>query len=324
MNMKKILRLTESELVRLVKKVIKEQSLLLKLPIEIQSAIKKLEQTYKVKIEDSNIQSELSQEGNYYPDNGSENPQARQQINKLVAKIHQLFPKTRNLGVISGYRGYVKQLEVFGRHVVAQGGVSNRQKNVTLPGFSQHHTGKAFDILSVEPTWWNSNPDVKKWVAENVGNYGFKVSYPNPGVLRNEEPWHLFYIGGNKMNENDLRRLVIKEQEDDDRPLNSKKFMFDDSVLLLKGASSKTIQHYLSQLPDTIRFITIVNGESADFSDVNVCGLDELYLVNLMNTPNNFEDTVNCDYDKVTDFMYDFDIDDDEDDEVSFRDDDRE
>jgi LAS superfamily LD-carboxypeptidase LdcB len=324
MNMKKILRLTESELVRLVKKVIKEQSLLLKLPIEIQSAIKKLEQTYKVKIEDSNIQSELSQEGNYYPDNGSENPQARQQINKLVAKIHQLFPKTRNLGVISGYRGYVKQLEVFGRHVVAQGGVSNRQKNVTLPGFSQHHTGKAFDILSVEPTWWNSNPDVKKWVAENVGNYGFKVSYPNPGVLRNEEPWHLFYIGGNKMNENDLRRLVIKEQEDDDRPLNSKKFMFDDSVLLLKGASSKTIQHYLSQLPDTIRFITIVNGESADFSDVNVCGLDELYLVNLMNTPNNFEDTVDCDYDKVTDFMYDFDIDDDEDDEVSFRDDDRE
>lgn len=322
MNMKKILRLTESELVRLVKKVIKEQSLLLKLPIEIQSAIKKLEQTYKVKIEDSNIQSELSQEGNYYPDNGSENPQARQQINKLVAKIHQLFPKTRNLGVISGYRGYVKQLEVFGRHVVAQGGVSNRQKNVTLPGFSQHHTGKAFDILSVEPTWWNSNPDVKKWVAENVGNYGFKVSYPNPGVLRNEEPWHLFYIGGNKMNENDLRRLVIKEQEDDDRPLNSKKFMFDDSVLLLKGASSKTIQHYLSQLPDTIRFITIVNGESADFSDVNVCGLDELYLVNLMNTPNNFEDTVDCDYDKVTDFMYDFDIDDDEDDEVSFRDDD--
>jgi len=194
-TMKKILRLTESDLVRLVKRVINEQSLLLKLPIEIQSAIKKLEQTYNVKIEDSNIQSELSQEGNYYPDNGSENPQARQQINKLVAKIHQLFPKTRNLGVISGYRGYVKQLEVFGRHVVAQGGVSNRQKNVTLPGFSQHHTGKAFDILSVEPTWWNSNPDVKKWVAENVGNYGFKVSYPNPGVLRNEEPWHLFYIG---------------------------------------------------------------------------------------------------------------------------------
>jgi hypothetical protein len=324
--MKKILRLTESDLVRLVKRVINEQSLLLKLPIEIQSAIKKLEQTYKVKIEDSNIQSELSQEGNYYPDNGSENPQARQQINKLVAKIHQLFPKTRNLGVISGYRGYVKQLEVFGRHVVAQGGVSNRQKNVTLPGFSQHHTGKAFDILSVEPTWWNSNPDVKKWVAENVGNYGFKVSYPNPGVLRNEEPWHLFYIGGNKMNENDLRRLVkkvIKEQDDDDRPLNSKKFMFDESVLLLKGASSETIQHYLSQLPDTIRFITIVNGESADFSDVNVCGLDELYLVNLMNTPNNFEDTVDCDYNKVTNFMYDFDIDDDED-EVSFSDDDEE
>ena len=123
-----------------------------------------------------------------------------------------------------------------------------------------------------------------------------------------------------RLTESDLVRLVkkvIKEQvEDDDRPLNSKKFMFDDNILVLKGASSKTIQHYLSQLPDTIRFIAIVNGESADFSDVNICGFDELYLVNLMNTPNNFEDTVDCDYDKVTDFMYDFDVDD----EVSFRD----
>ena len=123
-----------------------------------------------------------------------------------------------------------------------------------------------------------------------------------------------------RLTESDLVRLVkkvIKEQvEDDDRPLNSKKFMFDDNILLLKGASSKTIQHYLSQLPDTIRFIAIVNGESADFSDVNICGFDELYLVNLMNTPNNFEDTVDCDYDKVTDFMYDFDVDD----EVSFSD----
>ena len=123
-----------------------------------------------------------------------------------------------------------------------------------------------------------------------------------------------------RLTESDLVRLVkkvIKEQvEDDDRPLNSKKFMFDDNILVLKGASSKTIQHYLSQLPDTIRFIAIVNGESADFSDVNICGFDELYLVNLMNTPNNFEDTVDCDYDKVTDFMYDFDVDD----EVSFSD----
>jgi hypothetical protein len=131
-----------------------------------------------------------------------------------------------------------------------------------------------------------------------------------------------------RLTESELVRLVkkvIKEQEDDDRPLNSKKFMFDESVLLLKGASSDTIQHYLSQLPDTIKFITIVNGESADFSDVNVCGFDELYIVNLMNTPNNFEDTVDCDYDKVTDFMYDFDIDDgQDDDEVSFRDDDEE
>lgn len=126
-----------------------------------------------------------------------------------------------------------------------------------------------------------------------------------------------------RLTESDLTRLVrrvIKEQEmDDDKPVNSLKFMFDDRALLLKGASSKKIQHYLSNLPDTIQFITIVNGESADFSDIDICGFEDLYLVNLMNTPNNFEENVDCDYERIGDFMYDFGEGDDEDDEISFR-----
>jgi LAS superfamily LD-carboxypeptidase LdcB len=207
-----------------MKKVINEQISLSQLPLDIKRAIEKLQQTYKVKVDDSHIKSELSQEGGYYPDAKGEKPEARKSINQLVSKIHELFPKTRNLGVISGYRGYFKQADTFGSKVASQGGVANRQKNVTLPGFSQHHTGKAFDILSVEPTWWDSNPEVKKWVANNVGNYGFKVSYPKPGVLRNEEPWHLYYIGGDKKNmenvvsmkESDLSRLVKRIINEDD------------------------------------------------------------------------------------------------------------
>ena len=53
--MKKVIRLTESDFTRLVHKIINEQVLLTKLPFTIQSAIKKLEQTYGVKIEDSHI-----------------------------------------------------------------------------------------------------------------------------------------------------------------------------------------------------------------------------------------------------------------------------
>ena len=97
-----------------------------------------------------------------------------------------------------------------------------------------------------------------------------------------------------RLTESDLTKLVkrvIKEREmDDDRPLNSKKFVFDDISLLLKEASSQVVQNYLSQLPDTIRFISIVNCESADFSEVDICGFEDLAVVNLMNTPNNFVD----------------------------------
>jgi hypothetical protein len=129
-----------------------------------------------------------------------------------------------------------------------------------------------------------------------------------------------------RLTESDLTRLVrrvIKEREmDDDRPLNSKKFVFDDISLLLKEASSQVVQNYLSQLPDTIRFISIVNCESADFSEVDICGFEDLLVVNLMNTPNNFVDMVDCEYESISDFMFTFDMEDDDDDEVSFRDDD--
>ena len=62
-----------------------------------------------------------------------------------------------------------------------------------IPGFSEHHTGKAFDIFSTEESWWDAKPEVKKWVADNASNYGFRVTYKTPGTLRVAEPWHLYY-----------------------------------------------------------------------------------------------------------------------------------
>ena len=171
------------------------------LPQEIQTAIKSL-QSKGINITDDNINKEFSQEGNYREDAGGVNQQAQTQINNLVNDLHTQFPKTKSLGVISGYRSYTDQVRNFGNKVKSGRSIENVQRANTIPGFSQHHTGKAFDILSVDTKWWDTNSDVKDWVAKNCGNYGFEVTYKTNGPLRIAEPWHLYYIGGEKKTEN--------------------------------------------------------------------------------------------------------------------------
>ena len=171
------------------------ENITVNIPEIIKSKLRSVETKYNVKITDTNVNDELNQESQYYEDNGGEDTKAREQIDKLVSKLKQTFPKI-NKGVVSAYRSYDKQVDTFGSNIARDGGVSKRQKYSALPGFSQHHTGKTFDIVSVEPSWWNKNSDVKKWVVNNCGDFGFKISYPIDGVLRKAEPWHLYYVGG--------------------------------------------------------------------------------------------------------------------------------
>jgi LAS superfamily LD-carboxypeptidase LdcB/peptidoglycan hydrolase-like protein with peptidoglycan-binding domain len=202
--MVKIIRLTEQDLYRIVKRVLNES---IKDNLPSNKALEKLEKDYSVKIEDSHIESEREQEGvDYYEDNGGVDSKSKEQLKKLLSALYLQFknaPKDKNSncdnipGCISGYRGYMTQANVFGNKMKSRKqSVSQRQKVSALPGFSQHHTGKTFDILSVEDSFWDSNPEIKKWVEDNVSKYGFKISYPSNGSLRNAEPWHIYYVGG--------------------------------------------------------------------------------------------------------------------------------
>jgi LAS superfamily LD-carboxypeptidase LdcB/peptidoglycan hydrolase-like protein with peptidoglycan-binding domain len=186
------------------------------LPSDIKNALSSVEKKYGVTIDDSHVDKEMDQEGQYYDDNGSENSKAKQQIEKLLTSLRSKFSSLSSQAkVVSSYRSYNKQVDTFGGKIKRDGGVSQRQKYSALPGFSQHHTGKAFDILSVEPSWWNKNSDVKKWVENNCGKFGFKVSYLNDGVLRKAEPWHLFYVGGESSNSVDKTEVIPNSKIDD-------------------------------------------------------------------------------------------------------------
>jgi LAS superfamily LD-carboxypeptidase LdcB len=165
------------------------------LPTEIQNAIKKLKSIWGLDITDEHIKKEFEQEGKITKDAGGVDLNAMKDITKLVNDAKKQFePRLNNLGIISGYRSYNEQVRNFGGKVEERGSIEKVQKWVALPGFSQHHSGKTFDIFSLEPSWWEKNSDVKEWVSRNAKKYGFEITYKNQGPLRGAEPWHLYYI----------------------------------------------------------------------------------------------------------------------------------
>jgi LAS superfamily LD-carboxypeptidase LdcB len=183
-----------------------------KLPQDIQDSIKKLKSEYGITVTDEHIKKEIDQEGNWKEDAGGVNTEAKKQIQKLISDAKSKFPKIGKLGIVSGYRSYGDQVKNFGNKAKSRG-VDNTQKANTIPGFSQHHTGKAFDIFSVDSGWWSSNSDVKNWVADNAKKYGFDVTYKTQGPLRIAEPWHLYYVGGESINEETIVRLETIYEE---------------------------------------------------------------------------------------------------------------
>jgi LAS superfamily LD-carboxypeptidase LdcB len=182
-----------------------------KLPQKIQDAIQRLKSEYGITITDEHIKKEFNQEGNWREDAGGVNSEAKKQILKLISDAKTKFPKIGKLGIISDYRSYNDQVKNFGKKAKSRG-IDNTQKANTVPGFSQHHTGKAFDIFSVDSGWWSSNSDVKNWVANNAKNYGFDVTYKTQGPLRIAEPWHLYYTGQNlKESEKKVLSILVED-----------------------------------------------------------------------------------------------------------------
>lgn len=83
----------------------------------------------------------------------------------------------------NSFRDYTKQKDTFIEMAIKNGGkIRNGLRQAALPGFSQHHTGKAFDISS-------SNLVTDKMLS----SFGFKRPYPTDTGFRMPEPWHIFY-----------------------------------------------------------------------------------------------------------------------------------
>ena len=100
-----------------------------------------------------------------------------------------------NIPLVSGYRSYETQENLYNKYVKKDG---EKKANTysAKPGESEHQTGLAFDIGSVDRSF--ANTIEAKWLAENAYLYGFIIRYPKDKeeiTGYNYEPWHLRYVG---------------------------------------------------------------------------------------------------------------------------------
>ena len=142
---------------------------------------------------------------------------AKAKCDKFIKAIHEEFnsvnkdgtekytkkqrPDKRNKGVVGKpHRTLADQVGLFGGKgdnkgikITNQGGVTARQQNSALPGFSQHHTGKAFDIFNTNNEWWEAREALADWVIANASVYEGQVPYDKATAGRIKEPWHIFF-----------------------------------------------------------------------------------------------------------------------------------
>lgn len=107
-----------------------------------------------------------------------------------------------SLLVISAFRGFDYQRQIIARKLAAGQVIDQILRVSALPGFSEHHTGRAIDIgtTGCAPlTEAFEQTAAYAWLTQHAAEFGFRLSYPrgNPhGVVF--EPWHWFCSPGEK------------------------------------------------------------------------------------------------------------------------------
>ena len=103
-----------------------------------------------------------------------------------------------NLIVTSSYRDYASQEKLWDSYA-NKNGEEWADSFAARPGYSEHQTGLALDIVTYNSTMDNfdDSPEAK-WLKENAYKYGFILRYPKGKedlTGYDYEPWHYRYVG---------------------------------------------------------------------------------------------------------------------------------
>lgn len=140
----------------------------------------------------------------------------------VVSALNEMFDAyfaetgNRDYQITQGYRTYDEQKSIYDSYQEIYGPEQGALL-AALPGYSEHHTGYAFDmnVYTADGVSYSlasageANP-IYAWIYDNAAKYGFVLRYPEEktsvtGITN--EPWHFRYVGRGHaayMHENDL------------------------------------------------------------------------------------------------------------------------
>lgn len=120
---------------------------------------------------------------------------------EIMEHYKEMFYAAKNEGIdliiSSSYRSYKEQKETYEFYEQIKG--DDVKDYASLPGFSEHQTGLAFDILTLGVMTDDfDKTDEYKWLINNSYKYGFILRYPKDKEYITKfdyESWHYRYVG---------------------------------------------------------------------------------------------------------------------------------
>lgn len=127
----------------------------------------------------------------------------REAAEALSAMFTEAKLSNIQLKILSAYRSYAAQVQVFAKWV-AKSGLQQARKYSAIPGHSEHQLGTTVDLGSLTGVAW-SNPKFPTsptalWLGANAYRFGFVRSYPAGSAnialsCYGAEAWHWRYVG---------------------------------------------------------------------------------------------------------------------------------
>ena len=126
--------------------------------------------------------------------NPGENPTAKAAFLKLIAQMQKEgYAVSDNY---SGFRSYATQAKLYQSYVNREGQAA-ADRYSARPGYSEHQTGLAFDVIGTNGHLVEDE-SAAQWLLDHAADYGFVVRYLKgkesvTGYMHEE--WHLRYVG---------------------------------------------------------------------------------------------------------------------------------
>jgi D-alanyl-D-alanine carboxypeptidase len=104
----------------------------------------------------------------------------------------------------SAFRDFKKQQELFDKQVQMKGSLEEAAKSVAPPGYSEHHTGYAVDLVD----GYVPNADINnffaetkafQWLTQRAEEFGYELSFPKNNLQSVKyEPWHWRFVASSE------------------------------------------------------------------------------------------------------------------------------